>query len=64
VVSSAGRTNWFHRNQIRTALRYRECTVADAEAVTATPAFGDRRGERAADTTGGAGMLDQARSMR
>lgn len=31
----SGRTNRFHRNQIRGALGFRECTVADADAVVA-----------------------------
>ena len=30
----SGRTNRFHRNQIRAALGFRECTVADAEALS------------------------------
>ncbi|MFQ6397921.1 DUF4158 domain-containing protein [Nocardia sp. KC 131] len=30
----SGRTNRFHRNQIRGSLGFRECSVADADAVT------------------------------
>jgi Domain of unknown function (DUF4158) len=30
----SGRTNRFHRNQIRGSLGFRECSVADADTVT------------------------------
>ncbi|MEU0503683.1 DUF4158 domain-containing protein [Nocardia sp. NPDC005998] len=45
----SGRTNTFHRNQIRGSLGFRECSVADADAVTDWLVAQVTQSERSAD---------------